>query len=174
MGQADLPGPGSGGRGAGRGLIVGIATGLIITCLLLAVRVDFGAGDVAVAIFAGVIAGVSATWLGRATSHTPSTRAGTTGLMFALAVLTALGGLIAGVVCMIHTSSPGCEGWVGCGTDHPLMGVGVLCIVLAFLLAAGFGALGLIARSVGEMQAASLTSVHPNEPRYPSEPAGTI
>jgi hypothetical protein len=62
----------------------------------------------------------------------------------------------AGVVLMIHTSEPGCTGWVGRGTHHPLVGVGIGVMLAGLLLAAGLGALGLIARSVGEMQAARL------------------
>lgn len=87
-----------------------------------------------------------------------STRAGTTTAMFALAWLSAVSGVVVGVVFMVHTSEPGCTGWVGCGTNHPDIGVGVVCILAGLLLAAVFAALALIARAVGETQAALLTS----------------
>jgi hypothetical protein len=155
MTQGQAQGSQSHGRSAARGVAVGVATCLIIACTLRALSVHFGGVDVAVAIVAGGIVGGTATWL-RSATPLPSTRVGTTRFMFILAVASGLGGPIAGTVCMVHTTEPGCEGWVGCGTNHSLIGSGVLCIVIGLSFAAVFGALGLIARTVGEMQAAGL------------------
>lgn len=154
MAQGQAQRPRSFGQGAGR-VAVGIATCLIVACILLMLRVNFGGTDLAVAVVAGVAVGTVAAWF-RSAPRPPSTRVGTTRSMFVLAALCGLGGPVAGLALVIHTSAPGCDGWVGCGTNHSLVGVGVLCIIVGLLLAAVFAALGLIARSVGEMQAASM------------------
>lgn len=143
-----------------RGVAVSVVVWLLAFGTLFTIQVDFGWVDVAVAtlvaVLAGVLTHVVQSWLRYAAHGRPSTRFGTTRVMFALAWGSAVGGPIAGIVFMVHTASPGCEGWVGCGTNHPLIGVGVACMVLGLLACAIFGALGYIARSVGEMHAAQL------------------
>lgn len=148
-------------RAPARGVTVGVAVWLIALGTLFTLQVDFGLVDVVVATFvaafAGVVTSVVQSWLSYAAVHArPSTRVGTTRMMLALAWVSAVGGPIAGIVLIVHTASPGCQGWVGCGTNHPLIGVGVACMVLGLLACAIFGALGYIARSVGEMHAAQL------------------
>lgn len=163
-GQAQRPH--SFGQDAARGGAVGIATCFIVACILLMLRVSFGGTDLAAAVIAGVTVGTIATWFCSAPRR-PSTRSGTTRLMFVLAALSGLGGPIAGLVFLVHTSVPGCDGWVGCGTNHSLAGVGTLCIIVGLLLAAVFGALGLIARSVGEIQAESPAHSTDGQPVFP-------
>jgi hypothetical protein len=140
---------------AGGGTMLGVLVWTVVTCAMLGLQAQHDLGLSALAVAAGAVPGLATMWLARMTRQTvASTRAGTTRLMLVLAFLCVLGGPIAGVVCMVHTAAPGCAGWVSCGTNHPLIGVGVACFVAGLLFAAAFAALGLIARSVGEMQAA--------------------
>lgn len=82
----------------------------------------------------------------------PSTRRGTSALMIAMSYLSGFGGVISGIVLMVHTASPGCTGWVGCYEPHtgrtrhrvPCRGHRVSAL---------FSGLGSIARSIGEIQA---------------------
>lgn len=76
----------------------------------------------------------------------PSTREGTTETMFWLAALTLAGGLLGGMICLTHKV----------GESHPLAGWGIGVAAAAIVQGSVLIAIGLIARTVGEMQAAQL------------------
>jgi hypothetical protein len=73
--------------------------------------------------------------------------------MITMSYLCGFGGVVSGIALMVHTSAPGCSGWVGCGTDHTLVGHGIACLALGIIFSALFSGLGSIARTLGEIQA---------------------
>lgn len=103
------------------------------------------------------------------TQAPPSTRKGTTDLMFLLAGLSALGGLACGVAFAVRTGGGvECGGLGQCSPGHPYLLIAVIVIVTGLVQAAVLSALGLIARSVGEMHAAQLGITAPDlQPRQP-------
>jgi len=74
------------------------------------------------------------------------------------AALIAVGGVVVGLICMVHTTEPGCTGWTGCGDNHPLIAVGLIWIVMGLLVGAAFVVMSGVLHEVAENQPEMHTS----------------